>query len=111
MDRARFLRSAGAAGVGVALAAPLSTAAAKTRKVAVFRLSTRGQDACGSCKGHGAHRYFRTRHAANHNRAHKGCNCHILRQKIPQAQWNTFFVKKDGTLRNQWDDRWGVKRV
>ena len=110
MDRRRFLRNAGAAGIGVAMVAPLSSAgAAGARKVTVFRLSTRGVDACSACKGHGANRYFRTRKVANRRRAHKGCNCQILPQKISKQQWNAFFLKKDGSLRNQWDIRWSAR--
>jgi hypothetical protein len=108
IDRRGFLRNAGAAGFGVALAGRLTTAEARpdTRKMVVFRLSTRGLDACNACKGHGANRYFRTSKAANRIRAHAGCNCLIVTQEISKTRWNRYFRRKDGTLRKQWDVRW-----
>jgi hypothetical protein len=111
IDRRDFLKGAGAAGVGAALAVGLpGIASAGTQpawhQVPAFRLSTRGVDACNACKGHGANKYFRTRHLANILRAHIGCNCKILRQQLTPRQWNRYFVRSDGSLRRLWDTRW-----
>ena len=73
--------------------------------VGTFRLSTRGMDVCQACKAHAAHKYFRTRQLIH--RAHHGCNCRILKQRISQKTWNRYFVRKDGSLRKQFDDRRG----
>ncbi len=108
VDRRRFLRGVGTVGVGTALAGSfprLASAAAReqrSKKVMIYRLSTRGMDVCQACKGTGAHKYFRTRHVL---RAHRGCNCRILTQPISQKRWNRYFVRKNGTLRNVFDDR------
>jgi hypothetical protein len=108
IDRRRFLRGAGTVGVGAALAGSLprlASAAAREQRgktVVVYRLSTRGMDACQACKAHGAHLYFRTHRV---HRAHKGCNCRKLKQRIKQKTWNRYFVRHDGSLRNKFDDR------
>jgi hypothetical protein len=106
--RRQFLRGVGATGVGVALAgAPgIGSVASGATQVSVYRLSTHGMDVCNACKGQGAHKYFRLRRYANHGRAHVGCNCRVLVQKIPLRRWKRFFVRPNGTLRNRWDDRW-----
>lgn len=105
IDRRRFLRGATVVGVGTALAGgvPGIARAARVPKAPVFRLSTHGMDACQACKGHGAHKYFRLRGTIH--RAHQGCNCRVLKQRISQKTWNRFFVRGDGTLRKQFDDR------
>jgi len=59
--------------------------------------------ACQACKAHGNHKLFRTRHV---RRAHPGCNCRIVKVKIPDTQWVKSFVRRNGTLRKVWDDRW-----
>jgi hypothetical protein len=104
--RRRFLRGAGAVGLGTL--APLSAMrpASATATIRVFRLSTRGQNACGACKGQAANKYFRLRRSANHRRAHLGCNCQILKQRIDQQIWAKYFVRGNQTLRNVWDTRW-----
>jgi hypothetical protein len=107
-ERRRFLRGAGVVGLGTL--APLSAmrpaSASTTAKIRVFRLSTRGQRVCDACKGHAANKYFRLRRSANHRRAHLGCNCQIVKQRIDQHLWATYFVRRDQTLRNVWDMRW-----
>jgi hypothetical protein len=95
--------------VGAALAGSIprvASAAAherRSRMVGTFRLSTHGMDACQACKGHAAHKYFRTRQLVH--RAHRGCNCRVLKQRIPKKTWKHYFVRKDGSLRKQFDDR------
>ncbi len=90
-----MLGRAGAAGASPAFSLPHA-----------YRLSNRGMVVCTACKGHGAHRYFRRARFANHGRAHKGCNCRIVSQRISRKLWKRYFVNPNGTLRNFWDDRW-----
>ena len=113
IGRRQFIRGAGAAGLGTIVVASLrpQTAGAATTatKVKVWRLSTRRQSVCGSCKGHAASRYYRLRRFANNGRAHLGCNCALRHQKIDQQLWVQYFVKRDRTLRKVWDVRWKPK--
>jgi len=108
--RRSFLRGLGATGVGLAVlgARPdVASAAAPAVKFSrVYRLSTRGSDACHSCKAHGAHRFFRKPRFARQGRAHLGCDCRIVVQRIRRKQWKQYFRNPDGSLRGEWDDRW-----
>jgi len=108
IHRRRFLAGAGAVGAGAALSGILPGAAragalGRKKQVRVYKLSTYGMHVCQACKLHGVHKFFRTRHV---RRAHDGCNCRIVHQKIPDTQWVQFFVRKNGSLRKAWDDRW-----
>ena len=109
MDRRQFLRGAGAVGLGTAAAGALATPAfgstSSTTLVTVYRLSTRREVACGACKAHAANRYYRLHRYANHGRAHPGCNCDILSQKIRRRRWTAYFVRADGSLRRVHDTR------
>lgn len=108
LERRRFLKGAGVVGLGTL--APLSAvrpaSASTTAKIRVFRLSTRGQHVCGACKGQAANKYFRLRRSANNRRAHLGCNCTIVKQRIDQQLWAAYFVRPNQKLRNVWDTRW-----
>ena len=70
-----------------ALAAPRKR---KTTKK-VFRLSSHKLRCCKACKAHGANRYYRTKRAANKDRAHKGCNCAIVTQVIDRQLAKQYF--------------------
>ena len=94
---------AGAALSGVLPGAARAGALGWKKLGRVYKLSTHNLHACQACRLHGFHRFFRTRHV---QRAHPGCNCRIVRQRIPDAQWIQFFVRKNGSLRKAWDDRW-----
>src|SRR5207247_5791245 len=87
VGRREFLRGAGLAGLGTTSAGFLpggvaEAVARKPKHKKVWRLSTRDQNACSACKAHAANRYYRHRRNANHGRAHKGCTCDILDQRI-----------------------------
>ena len=66
-----------------------------TMTVSAFRLSTRGERTCGACKAHGANRFYRTREAADGDRAHQGCNCKIVTHPIAQGLANQYFRAGD----------------
>jgi len=107
-ERRRFLAGAGAVGAGAALSGVLpgvawAGAQPLATRVRVFKLSTYNMHVCNACKGQGAHKLFRTRHV---RRAHAGCNCGVVKVKISARRWKRYFVRKDGSLRNVWDDRW-----
>src|SRR5690348_14851905 len=107
--RRTFLRGVGATGAAIALTesgAGVAAASTDLRLAPVYRLSTRGMVVCSACKGTGAHKYFRKFRFANHGRAHKGCNCRVVMQRIPRRLWKQYFVAPGGALRREWDDRW-----
>jgi hypothetical protein len=57
----------------------------------VFRLSSHRRRACKACKAHGANRFYRTRKAADKDRAHAGCNCAIVTQTIDRKLAKQYF--------------------
>ena len=62
----------------------------------VFRLSTHGQRVCHACKANGANRFFQTSEAADGGRAHPGCNCKIVTQRIRRGVAQQYF--RDGPV-------------
>jgi hypothetical protein len=74
---------------GSALAAERHKRRKKTK--VVFRLSSHRRRTCKACKGHGANRFYRTRKAADKDRAHVGCNCAIVTQTIDRRLAKQYF--------------------
>jgi hypothetical protein len=105
-------------GLGAALALGGVTAPAwamhkgHPHKLAVYRLQAhygvcdhkhhgKGCSACRACKHHAKNKRFATPRAANHHRAHKGCNC-----KVVFATWISYasylrLFGKPGNLRRR----------
>jgi hypothetical protein len=75
---------------GAALAAEGHRTRPKATKV-VFRLSSHKRRTCKACKAHAANRFYRTRKAANKDRAHAGCNCAIVDQTIDRKLAKQYF--------------------
>jgi hypothetical protein len=71
------------------------------KKKLVYRLSSRGCSACHACKAHAANRYYRTQEAADADRAHVGCHCKIVSQRIPRRLAKRYFKGRD-----VYDVRW-----
>jgi hypothetical protein len=68
-----------------------------------FRLSTRNQRSpCGACKAHAAHRFYESSEAAEGDRAHPGCICEVVQQKVTEADIDKFFGDDERTV---FDDR------
>jgi hypothetical protein len=84
IGRRGFLVSLAALGLAALLPGPSLGAERRRRKKTkvVFRLSTHRRRTCKACKGHAANRFYRTRKAADKDRAHAGCNCAIVKQEI-----------------------------
>ncbi len=73
-----------------------------TLDAVAYRLSTRNvRTACGACKAHAAHRWFATSEAADRHRAHAGCHCAVVAQRVASAQVAAWFAGRD-----EYDDRW-----
>jgi hypothetical protein len=93
MERRQFLRLL-ALGAAAAVIPTASRGAAlrkrkKTKKV--FRLSVHKRRCCNACKGHAANRFYRSKRAANKDRAHPGCNCPIVTQVIDRELAKQYF--------------------
>ena len=59
----------------------------------VYRLSSRNSHACKACRIHHRFMVFLTHALANANRAHRGCNCRIVPQKINRRAGLKLFPK------------------
>jgi hypothetical protein len=57
----------------------------------VFRLRTRKHHSCRACKKHHRFMIFRTQALADANRAHAGCNCPVVSQRLPIRNFKRFF--------------------
>jgi hypothetical protein len=78
-----------------ALAPSPAFARRRKRKKVVFRLSTHGRRTCKACKAHAANRFYRTQEAADADRAHAGCNCAIVTQRIKRRLAKRYFEQGD----------------
>lgn len=93
IGRRAFLRLAA---LGLVALLPGSALAAEGRRrrkktKVVYRLSTHRRRCCNACKAHGANRFYRSRRAANKDRAHAGCNCAIVVQTIDRRLAKQYF--------------------
>src|SRR5262245_19122789 len=64
----------------------------------VFRLRTRKHDSCGACRKHHRFMIFRTQALASVTRAHPGCNCPVVTQKLPIKEFKHLFGPKGVAL-------------
>ena len=73
----------------------------------VYHTSTRKRKACNACKRHALNKIFSSREAADTFRAHPGCNCKIVEEKINWRNYVGSFwpSSKGGTA--VYDKRWG----
>jgi hypothetical protein len=96
IGRREFLRLAALAGLAAALPGSALAAAPRRKKKTkvVYRLSTHARRCCKACKGHAANRLYRTRKAADKDRAHPGCNCAIVTQVIDRRLAKHYFEKR-----------------
>src|SRR5262245_18736580 len=94
--RRGFLK--GIAAVGTAAALPLgwadqAEAGKKKQGRLVFRLQSRKTVSCKACKFHHRFLIFLSRATADQHRAHPGCNCPIVQQRLPRDEFRMLFVK------------------
>jgi TAT (twin-arginine translocation) pathway-exported protein len=94
-SRRNFLK--GIAAVGTATAVPFgwadhAEAAKKKKELLVFRLQTRKTVSCRACKIHHRFLIFLTRAKADQHRAHPGCNCPIVEQKLSRRAFRLLFA-------------------
>jgi hypothetical protein len=71
----------------------------------------KGCSACTACVNHAKNKRFATRHAANTHRAHKHCNCKVVKGgKISRSAYNDLFGKPGNLHAKQIDLRHANKR-
>jgi hypothetical protein len=70
---------------------PVSGKLGKRGRRTVYRLRTRNTRSCNACKLHHRYKIFTSKKAANLNRAHPGCNCPIVKQKIAVTRFKELF--------------------
>lgn len=91
IGRRAFLRLVALGLVAVLPGQALAAERRKKKTKVVFRLSSHGRRNCKACKGHAANRFYRTRKAADGDRAHVGCNCPIVSQVIDRRLAKHYF--------------------
>jgi hypothetical protein len=92
MGRRAFLGLLGAGLVALLPGSALGAGQRRRKKTkVVFRLSSHRRRTCKACKAHGANRFYRTRKAADKDRAHPGCNCAIVTQTIDRRLAKQYF--------------------
>lgn len=55
----------------------------------VYRFQTPRTTVCSACKTHARYKVFTDEASAREHRAHKGCNCRIVTQRITPEYWDT----------------------
>ena len=94
LKRRKFIKGVTALGIVTALA-PLSSCGTGEEQApqedpvpTVYRFQTRKSRACKYCRTHHRYLVFLDQTAADQNRAHPGCNCKIVTQKVTEAYYN-----------------------
>ncbi len=78
------------------------------RTLPVFALATTREDQDKACTRHAANKLFISPEAADHNRAHPGCNCQVIKGgELPEATWVELFGSPKAVQREAVDRRWG----
>ncbi len=94
-DRRRLLQWLGVGAAAATMVAPRAVEAKSrphpTSGVLVFRLTTRRHHACHACRRHHRFTVFRTHALADAHRAHPGCNCPIVRQRLRRHDFLRLF--------------------
>jgi hypothetical protein len=73
----------------------------------IYHTSTRKRRSCRACKKHAVNRIYPSRHLADGNRAHPGCNCRILEERLGWQNYvKAFWPSSRGGLA-VYDRRWG----
>lgn len=90
-----------------AVARPASAWAARHPSAGVvYRLSATDRCSCVACQGHAKNKIFATRAAADHGRAHPGCQCEVVRSTaLTSTQWRSLFGAPSHLRRTSVDRR------
>jgi len=84
-----------------------TVAQTEKKQYVVYHTSTRKKKACSACKKHALNKIFSSREAAEKSRAHPGCNCKIVEEKINRRNYvEAFGLSSKGGVK-VYDKRWG----
>jgi len=73
----------------------------------IYHTSTRKRRSCGACKGHALNRIYSSRQAADGDRAHTGCDCRIVEERIGWQDYVKAFWPSSQGGATVYDRRWG----
>jgi len=73
----------------------------------IYHTSTRKRRSCGACKSHALNRMYFSRPAADGDRAHPGCNCRIVEERIGWQNYVKAFWPSTWPGAAVYDRRWG----
>jgi hypothetical protein len=79
----------------------------RKKQYVVYHTSTRKKRACHACKNHALNKIFSSREAAEKFRAHTGCNCSIVEEKINRRNYVVAFWPNSKGGTKAYDKRWG----
>ncbi len=72
----------------------------------IYHTSTRRRRSCNACKSHAVNKIYSSRQAADENRAHFGCNCRIVEEKIGWQNYVKAFWPDSSGSGIVYDKRW-----
>ena len=73
----------------------------------IYHTSTRKRKSCRACKSHALNRIYSSEQAADSDRAHLGCNCRIVEEKIGWQNYLKAFWPTNHVGQTVYDRRWG----
>jgi len=73
----------------------------------IYHTSTRKRKSCNACKSHAVNKIFASREAADILRAHRGCNCGIVKEEINWQYYTGAFGQTSKASATVYDKRWG----
>jgi hypothetical protein len=76
-------------------------------KGVIYHTSTRKRKSCNACKSHAVNKIFASREAADISRAHRGCNCGIVKEEINWQYYIGAFGQNCTGGTTVYDKRWG----
>jgi len=73
----------------------------------IYHTSTRKRKSCNACKSHAVNKIFASREAVDINKAHRGCNCRIVKEEINWQYYIGSFGQTSKDVSSVYDKRWG----
>jgi hypothetical protein len=96
-----------AAGIGASIHPAHALAVGRPVAGVTYRLDPSVECCCRACTNHAENKLFATKAAAEHGRAHAGCQCIVIvGSPISKASWRKIFGSPSGLHRTAVDRRW-----
>lgn len=73
----------------------------------IYHTSSRGRKSCKACRGHAVNRIYSSSQSADRDRAHTGCNCRIVEERIGWRDHLKAFWPDSSGGKVVYDRRWG----